>query len=1175
MRFLDLLSATLRHYRRSALVIALGVAAATAVMTGALVVGDSVRGSLLAMTRQRLQKIDFVLSGGRFFRYDLAAELARHPSFGERFGAIVPGLVLRGGVEKPGAEPGSVAARAGRAQVYGIDDGWKALAQDGTVPALSANEAALSQRLALSLGVKPGDEVLLTLELPTPIPKDSLLGEKDDTAEQIPLKVKEVLSEGSSWGRFGLSPSQQVPISLFVRLDLLQDRLELSAARATRRQAARISRVNGLFVTRKDPSASISPDDAARLDELVHRLAALEDFNLRLVDQSQRGYLSLESEQMYLDECLGQAAEGAGRQLGGGANLPRPVSPGLIYLINEANAGKGEKAYAMYSAIAGLDANVFDSRTPAPFGGFQYVGAPLERPLANDEILLNEWMAQDLQAVVGDTVKLTYHISGSRGELPETSTSFKLAGIVSLKEGAGNDRGLVPEVPGITNADSLADWNQPFPMKLDRITSRDDEYWDEYRATPKMFISLASARELFRNRYGALTSVRVAIPAGMSVNEARDRLARSILDFVQPEQLGLSFRDIRAEGLKSAGGSNDFGGLFIGFSFFLIVAAAILVALLFRLAIEQRPQQVGLLVAVGFRPESVRRLLLAEAFVISVIGVVCGLVLAAAYSRLVIYGLTTWWIGAVGTNQLRLHLHPATLVLGGGISLPLGMLATWWGLRGLTKVSARGLLSGATEVPETDVLREARRRQGLRNAVLAGVPALCCVLVGVLGALPETEAFGGLSIRIVGFFVSGLLGLTALIALFGYWLAGNESWSVRGSGFAAALRMGLRNTGRQRLRSTMSAGMIAVATFLIVAIAAGKKNPAVETPALNSGNGGFSLVAETEIPVLYDITTAEGREKLNLAGEDAAPIKDAVRQIIPFRVQPGEDASCTNIFQTSQPTILGVPDDMERRGGFRFVGAGSGNPWARLRSAPEDTSGIVPVFGDMNTLQYSLHVGPGAILELRDANNQPFKARIDGMFDGSVFQGVLLMSEANFQRLYPGRVGFQYFLVDTPVEKSTEVGRWLESRVPGLDVDRVGDRLSDFLAVQNTYLSTFQALGGLGLLLGTLGLGTVLLRNVLERRAEIALLRAVGHTPGGLAVMVLGENLLVLAAGLGMGTLAALMAMLPQILGVSADVAWLTIFGQLALVLGVGVLASWWAVRAAAATPIVGSLRGE
>ena len=54
------------------------------------------------------------------------------------------------------------------------------------------------------------------------------------------------------------------------------------------------------------------------------------------------------------------------------------------------------------------------------------------------------------------------------------------------------------------------------------------------------------------------------------------------------------------------------------------------------------------------------------------------------------------------------------------------------------------------------------------------------------------------------------------------------------------------------------------------------------------------------------------------------------------------------------------------------------------------------------------------------------------------------------------------------------------------------ERLASFHRVENTYLSTFQALGGFGLLLGTVGLATVLMRNVLERRRELALLGAVG-----------------------------------------------------------------------------------
>ena len=76
--------------------------------------------------------------------------------------------------------------------------------------------------------------------------------------------------------------------------------------------------------------------------------------------------------------------------------------------------------------------------------------------------------------------------------------------------------------------------------------------------------------------------------------------------------------------------------------------------------------------------------------------------------------------------------------------------------------------------------------------------------------------------------------------------------------------------------------------------------------------------------------------------------------------------------------------------------------------------------------------------------------------------------------------------------------------------------------MQNTYLATFQSLGGLGLLLGTIGLAVVQWRNVLERRGELALLRAAGFPARMLAILVALENVLLLLLGLGVGLLAAL-----------------------------------------------------
>jgi ABC-type antimicrobial peptide transport system permease subunit len=145
----------------------------------------------------------------------------------------------------------------------------------------------------------------------------------------------------------------------------------------------------------------------------------------------------------------------------------------------------------------------------------------------------------------------------------------------------------------------------------------------------------------------------------------------------------------------------------------------------------------------------------------------------------------------------------------------------------------------------------------------------------------------------------------------------------------------------------------------------------------------------------------------------------------------------------------------------------------------------------------------------------------------------------------------------------------------GFDVERTSDRLASFMSVQNTYLSTFQSLGGLGLLLGTFGLATVQLRNVLERRSELALLRATGFRRRRLGEMVMLENAALLCFGLGTGVIAALVAILPNLLRGDASIPWLSLIGTLALVLGVGLLAGLSAVRATLRAPLLEALRGE
>lgn len=442
----------------------------------------------------------------------------------------------------------------------------------------------------------------------------------------------------------------------------------------------------------------------------------------------------------------------------------------------------------------------------------------------------------------------------------------------------------------------------------------------------------------------------------------------------------------------------------------------------------------------------------------------------------------------------------------------------------------------------------------------------------------DQEAFGGFSWQVVAFFVTGIAALVASLAGLSAVLKSDRAAAVRGKGIAALARLGLRNSARHRQRSVLTASLIASATFVIVAVAAGQRNPAVEAPVRQSGNGGFTLVAETSTPILYDLNTPDGRIQAGmgdgLSEEEQELIASA--RIVPFRVRPGENASCLNLYQTQLPTILGVPQDvidlMTEEDRFKFANTPSDAPWTLL---DEDRGeNVVPVLGDMNTLQYSLHKGIGQTLPVPDTD---VELQIAGMFDGSVFQGVLVMSEERFLELFPEEAGFEYFLIEVDPARATELADLLETRLSdyGFDAERVSDRLASFLAVQNTYLSTFQTLGGLGLLLGTLGLATVMLRNVLERRGELALLRAVGYRNTHVGLLVLWENAFLMLWGLAAGTISALLAMLPRLVSIGADVPWTNLELLLLAVFVVGMLAALAAVKEAIRLPILATLRSE
>ncbi len=188
-----------------------------------------------------------------------------------------------------------------------------------------------------------------------------------------------------------------------------------------------------------------------------------------------------------------------------------------------------------------------------------------------------------------------------------------------------------------------------------------------------------------------------------------------------------------------------------------------------------------------------------------------------------------------------------------------------------------------------------------------------------------------------------------------------------------------------------------------------------------------------------------------------------------------------------------------------------------------------------------------------------------------------MLGEDDLQRYDADAVGYRYFLIETPPGQATAVQQALQQKLGdyGFTSETTAERLGALAAVENTYLATFQSLGGLGLLLGTIGLAVVQWRNVLERRGELALLRAVGFPAPVLAMLVAMENMALLLLGLGVGLLAALAAVLPHLMGRGAAVPYGLLAAIFASVLVAGLAASLAAVRGVLRTPILPALREE
>ncbi|MDA7513731.1 ABC transporter permease [Akkermansiaceae bacterium] len=929
----------------------------------------------------------------------------------------------------------------GQVQVIGVsEDFWDFAPQETSVD-LSNFEAAISGPLARALDLEEGDSAVVRLQKPGLLSRDAPLSGESESVSSMRITVAKILSD-EEFGRFSLEQTQVPPSSVFVPLKRLQKVLDLKG------------KANALLL---DENESF---DSGKL--------GLADYGISVVEVPDG--VEVRSDRVFMEPRIEEKIE---EKIDG--------EPVLTYLINTLATEEGETPYSMVTAVSGKSA-MFLPMQPG-----------------EGEVVINDWLAKDLRVQVDDELTMDYFVVESGSKLVEKRGVFTVKAIVKM-EGPAADKRWMPDFPGVADVESARDWEPGLPLDLTRIRDKDDEYWEEFKGTPKAFVSHQTGEELWANRWGKVTGMRV--PGGQV-----DEVTKSVREILEPSLAGMEVMDFSEQAKEAAKSPVDFAILFLAMSFFLIIAAIALVTMLFRFNVEQRAEEGALLSAVGIPVKKISNWRMGEAFFVVLAGAIVGTLLAVIFCTIVLKVISSIW--GDGT-AFDLHLSGWTIAKGLLWIVELTLISVWLTNRKQVRQSASlRLNSGAEE----EVGKSSKWATGFL------VFGLLVVAGGIVMSY-SAAAQGAFFLVGFGVLVSGLAVFRKRLSRIGF------------LGEFSSVGMAKVNLARRASRSLTVVGVLAAGVFLVLSVASFRKNGGENWEDKTSGAGGFAWWVETTSSVNRP---ADAKGEVDWFG---------LKTLVPFRIGEGDDVDCFNLTASNQPRLLGV-DPVLLEGRFK-----TSDQWSILEGDG------VPAIVDETTMMWVLKKKIGDELIYQDEWGNDFPVTIAGVVKDSIFQGSLILSEKKLLEKYPSLGGYQLFL--SPDGKAREILQE-ETADLGGKVTATKDRIAAFHEVENTYIAIFNVLGGLGIILGSVGVGIVTARNLVERKAEFETLRMLGISKIRRSKIVKHEVKSMVAWGLGIGLVSALIAVIPVLGGTVGmmDLLWMT-----GLVLAMGFIANFVGTRA-------------
>jgi len=1044
-----LLLQNLKYFRKEHALLFAGMILSTAILTCALIIGDSVKYSLNTLVSKRLgQTQQIVLTQERFFPATFSNKLEN-----ELNTTVAPVLLERGMASSDQSIVPDV-------QVCGVDRSfWKM--GNTTQPELNADEVIINEKLAIKLKLAVGDEMVLRMEKVGFITKNAPFVPDENNSTALRMKVKAIADE-HSFGNFNIKTNQITPYSVFLSLN----RLSTLHFKGTFANLMLISE-NSKTVT--------------EINEAIKKCWSMEELNLKFRTVKTQHKIELTSDRVFIDNQVLSLLQ---RE----KLTPEPV---FTYLINYIHSGNKATPYSFVSALS-----TYEDYEPK-----------------KDEIILNSWLADDLGVKLNDTIRLQYFTLESFRKLDEQSKSFIVKKIVDIK-GFAADSMLMPGFEGLANVDRCSDWEAGIPMDFSKIRDKDEAWWKNHRGTPKAFISYQTATELWSKDLGNATSIR------FDQKTDTTKVKQALLTGLQPSDVGINVLDIKNDSGWSVSNAEDFSGLFLGLSFFLIIAAFLLSGLLFSMLMVQRQQEQGVYLSLGLPRRKIYQIFYFEGLLNAFLGSLAGIFAGILVSHLVLYFLNTIWNDIIRTSSIQLFINPLTLLTGLLSNVFIAALVMGQVLRAHFKKQIGELNKRVTNKQATQV---AKSRKISLWITLSSAAIFCAIILYSL----QKDLYQNSTL----FLMAGFLLLISLSSWFAFILLKS---SASQTATVTKTSLALRNLRFDFKRNVIISAILSIGIFIVLSTGANRIDTSRDVDTNSSGTGGYRFFIKTNMGVNADLSTTEGKTKMAVS-EDYKDL--TLVQMLQFE---SDDASCLNLNKILRPSILGVnPEKFIERNAFSFVKTKQHtekNPWSLLHQKLDKN--CIPAFADQTVITWGLGKSLGdSIKYVNEKGDSIFLVLVGGLAN-SVFQGNLIVSEENFSQHFPSNSGSRVLLADVDATQTEDLKENLEGalRNYGAEIEYADERLATFNSITNTYLDIFVALGGIALILGTLGIAIILIRSIRSRKKQYAMMQAYGISLNTIRKIILIEFMIVMFAGIVIGILASLIAGLPGFLAANGEV---------------------------------------